>query len=103
MEQGCVRREGAGRSAGGWPAGDLGDGRTRSDVVSGRRSHSDLVPECAHVVTGQAIGGQSRRRDRKFGASEVAPEALRQAVAGCQRVTNAIEAGAWRQGDSGWA
>ena len=44
-------------------------------------------------------------------ASEAAPEAVRQAVGGgCQSgwgrllsVTNAIEAGTWRQGDSGWA
>ena len=44
-------------------------------------------------------------------ASETAPEAVRQAVGGgCQSgwgrllsVTNAIEAGTWRQGDSGWA
>ena len=48
---------------------------------------------------------------RRGGTSEVAPEAVRQAVGGgCQSgwgrllsVTNAIEAGAWRQGDSGWA
>ena len=52
-------------------------------------------------------GGGSRRE----GASEAAPEAVRQAVgggcqSGCGRllpVTNAIEAGTWRQGDSGWA
>ena len=45
------------------------------------------------------------------GAPEAAPEAVRQAVGGsCQSgwgrllsVTNAIEAGTWRQGDSGWA
>ena len=44
-------------------------------------------------------------------ASEVVPEAVRQAVGGgCQSgwgrllsVTNAIEAGTWRRGDSGWA
>ena len=44
-------------------------------------------------------------------ASEAAPEAVRQAVGGvCQSawgrllsVTNAIEAGTWHQGDSGWA
>ena len=48
---------------------------------------------------------------RRQGASEVAPAAGRQAVGGgCQSgwgrlllVTNAIEAGTWRQGDSGWA
>ena len=45
------------------------------------------------------------------GASEAAPEAVRQAVGGgCQSgwgrllsVTNAIEAGTCRQGDRGWA
>ena len=45
------------------------------------------------------------------GTSEVAPEAVGQAVGGGCRsgwgrllsVTNAIEAGTWRQGDSGWA
>ena len=48
---------------------------------------------------------------RRKGTSEAAPEAVRQAVGGgCQSgwgrlpsVTNAIEAGTWRQGDSGWA
>ena len=48
---------------------------------------------------------------RRGGTSEAAPEAVRQAVGGgCQSgwgrllsVTNAIEAGTWRQGDSGWA
>ena len=48
---------------------------------------------------------------RREGTSEAAPAAVRQAVAGgCQSgwgrllsVTNAIEAGTWRQGDSGWA
>ena len=48
---------------------------------------------------------------RREEASESAPEAVRQAVGGgCQSgwgrllsVTNAIEAGTWRQGDSGWA
>ena len=45
------------------------------------------------------------------GTSEAAPAAVRQAVGGgCQSgwgrllsVTNATEAGTWRQGDSGWA
>ena len=48
---------------------------------------------------------------RREGTSEAAPEAVRQAVGGgCQSGwgrllsdTNAIEAGTWRQGDSGWA
>ena len=38
------------------------------------------------------------------GALEAAPEAVRQAVGGgLLSVTNAIKAGTWRQGDSGWA
>ena len=48
---------------------------------------------------------------RREGASEVAPEAVRQAVGGGCRsgwgrllsVINAIEASTWRQGDSSWA
>ena len=48
---------------------------------------------------------------RREGALEAAPEAVRQAVrGGCQSgwgrlllVTNAVEAGTWRQGDSDWA
>ena len=48
---------------------------------------------------------------RSEGASEAVPEAVRQAVGGGCRsgwghllsVTNAIEAGTGRQGDSGWA
>ena len=48
---------------------------------------------------------------RREGTSEAAPEAVRQAVGGGCRsgwgrllsVTNAVEAGAWRQQDSGWA
>ena len=48
---------------------------------------------------------------RREGTSEAAPEAVGQAVGGgCQigwgrllSATNAIEAGTWRQGDSGWA
>ena len=48
---------------------------------------------------------------RREGTAGVTPEAVRQAVGGgCQSgwgrlpsVTNAIEAGTWRQGDSGWA
>ena len=54
--------------------------------------------------TGQGCVGRE-------GASEAAPEAVRHAVGGGCRsgwgrlmsVTNAVEAGTWRQGDSGWA
>ena len=55
------------------------------------------------------VGGQGCIR--REGTSEAAPEAVKQAVGGGCRsgwgrllsVTNAIEAGTWRQGDSGWA
>ena len=55
-------------------------------------------------------GGRGQGCSRMEGVSEVALEAVRQAVGGgCQSgwgrlllVTNAIEAGTWRQGDSGW-
>ena len=48
---------------------------------------------------------------RREGTSEAAPEAVRQAVGGGRQsgwgrllsVANAIEAGTWREGDSGWA
>ena len=58
---------------------------------------------CAQVPLRDALG--------RAGASEAASQAVRQAVGGgCQSgwgrllsVTNAIEAGTWRQGDSGWA
>ena len=56
-------------------------------------------------------GAGSSRSSRREGTSEAAPAAGRRAVGGgCQSgwgrllsVTNAIEAGTWRQGDSGWA
>ena len=56
-------------------------------------------------------GGGPQGCIRTERASEVAPEAVRQAVGGGCRsgwgrllsVTNAIEPGTWRQGDSGWA
>ena len=56
-------------------------------------------------------GGGRQRCIRTEGASEAAPEAVRQAVGGGCRsgwgrllsVANAVEAGTWRQGDSGWA
>ena len=63
---------------------------------------------------GRAVTGGAWARGRAGvggRAGEAAPEALRQAVGGwCQSgwgrllsVTNAVEAGTWRQGDSGWA
>ena len=58
-------------------------------------------------------GGDLAPRDalEGKGPQKVAPQAVRQAVrGGCQSgwgrllsVTNAIEAGTWRSGDSGWA
>ena len=63
-------------------------------------------PHCQPRANGECQGCI-----RRGGASEEVPGAVRQAVGGgCQSgwgrllsVTNAIEAGTWRQGDSGWA
>ena len=60
---------------------------------------------------GGGSAGDSQGCIRREGATEAAPEAVTQAVGGGCRsgwgrllsVTNAIEAGTWRQGDSGWA
>ena len=69
---------------------------------------------------GSSLGREGGQRGRQMmdqgcirreGASKAAPQAGRLAVGGaCQSgsgrllsVTNAIEAGTWRQGDSGWA
>ena len=62
-------------------------------------------------VGGWGAGGEGEGCITREGTSEAAPEAVRQAVGGgCQSgggrllsVTNAIEAGTWREGDSGWA
>ena len=72
-------------------------GSTLSAVFCG-----GMPPDC--VCVGEGCIGRA-------GASEAGPEAVRQAVGGgCQSgwgrslsVTNAIETGTWRQGDSGWA
>ena len=66
-----------------------------------------------HSVQGKegAVEGGGHACIRREGASEAAPEAVRQAVGGgCQSgwgrllsVTHAVEPGTWRQGDSGWA
>ena len=78
---------------------------------------------CLGLITGQrhttAIGAtQEHKRPpppqgciRRKGASEAAPEGVRQVVAGgCQSgwgrlllITHATEAGTWRQGDGDWA
>ena len=63
---------------------------------------------CYDLAPGSAKGQGGIRRER---VSVVAPEAGREVVGGgCQSgggwllsVTNAIEAGTWREGDSGWA
>ena len=60
---------------------------------------------------GGGAGGVSQGCIRRERASEAAPEAVRQAVGGGRQsgwgrllsVTKAVEAGTWRQGDSGWA
>ena len=62
------------------------------------------------IMNGQVVGGD-QGCIRREGTSEAAPEAVRQAVGGgCQSswrrllsVTNAIQSGTCRQGDSGWA
>ena len=62
------------------------------------------------LETGSHLGHPRDALEGK-GTSEAAPAAVRQAVGGgCQSgwgwllsVTNAVEAGTWRQGDSGWA
>ena len=64
----------------------------------------------AHVLWAP-LQPSTQGRIRREGTSEAAPDVIRQAVGGgCQSswgrlllVTNAIEAGTWRQGDSGWA
>ena len=71
------------------------------------------IAQCSgHPPLPPRVGGKGGQGCiRREGASEVAPEAVRQAVgAGCQSgwrqlllVTNAVEAGTWREGDSGWA
>ena len=79
--------------------------RTRSREHATGRSQGD--PR----MTGVCVVQVPRDALEPNAASEAAPEAVRQAVGGgCQSgwgrvfsVTNAIEAGTWRQGDSGWA
>ena len=64
-----------------------------------------------HQGSIQPHSGPLQPRDAVEGKAPEAPEAVRQAVGGgCQggwgqllSATNAIKAGAWRQGDSGWA
>ena len=73
------------------------------------RCHLPAAPRYHRLL----FGGLGARQGciRREGTSEAAPEAVRQAVGGgCQSgrgrllsVTNAIDAGTCRQGDSGWA
>ena len=72
--------------------------------------HLFFVRGVVHVCVFVCVWGGGGCIERE-GASEAAPQAVRQAVGGgCQSgwgrllsVTNAIEAGTWRQGDSGCA
>ena len=74
-------------------------------------THHASAVACMHAKPKPTGGGGGVGCIRRVGTSEAAPEAVRQAVgAGCQSgwgrllsVTNAIEAGTCRQGDSGWA
>ena len=67
-------------------------------------------PSWSWFAAGCGDRGSGQGCTRREGASQAAPAAVRQAVGGgCQSgwgrllsVTNAVEAGAWRQGDSGW-
>ena len=75
-----------------------------TNALSGPNASFRPVCHCAG-------GGGGQGWIRREGTCEAAPEAVRQAVGrGCQSgwgrlpsVTNAIEAGSCRQGDSGWA
>ena len=111
---------GRGRRAGG-DEGQRGDaawgGRGRPPVGGRALFHNSAAsppplpyPPTAYAHSDTSLGphqGCSRRK----GTSEAAPEAVKQAVGGgCQSgwgrllsVTNAVEAGTWRQGHSGWA
>ena len=72
-------------------------------------SQIDYFVRCFRRFCSAVVGGQDCIR--REGASEAAPEAVRQAVGGGCRsgwgrllsVTSAIEAGTCREGDSGWA
>ena len=86
--------------------------------LSGRpgSSRPGGVPFCGSLRSraGSATMRRTVRHQKcigRKGASEAAPEAVGQAVGGgfqsgwgrLLSVTNAVEAGTWRQGDSGWA
>ena len=91
----CPKRPAIGKGVGGLQRGSYG-------TVGERRVRPEAVE-----TSPEAKGGSITRE----GTPEAAPEPVRQAVGGgCQSgwgrllsVTNAIEAGTWRQGDSGWA
>ena len=105
--------------------------RAKQSVALSGRAEAPTAHVFRCVDAGEGVGGgggsqrtalpvlllQGRRLgwgqecNRREGTSEATPAAVRQAVGGgCQSgwgrllsVTNAIEAGTWRQGDSGWA
>ena len=81
---------------------------TAPDAERGRGVDATTRGRCQEGPEREKGGGEGLQRCiRREGASEAAPEAVRQAVAGgCQSgwgrllsVTNAIEAGTCRQGD----
>ena len=83
-----------------------------ADVKRLVHKYTTAVRQVSVLRSAVRVGGRGLRGCiRREGTSEAARGAGRQAVVGgCQSgwrrllsVTNAIEAGAWRQGDSGWA
>ena len=89
-------------------------GRTNSIAANAPGPRAMFLCRMATLVKSgfDLLGGRGGQGCiRRGGASEVVPEAVRQAVGGGRpggwgrllSVTNAIEAGTWRQGDSGWA
>ena len=76
-----------------------------------RRVESSMNSMGLWGMRGSLGGGVDQGCIRRGRTSEATPEAIRQAIGGgCQSgwgrllsVTNAIEAGTWRSGDSGWA
>ena len=101
-----------GRAAIGVPKAQNNIGAHGQPPKRHRQTPGPLAHNCSSdkgvVLAKRRGGGICIRRE---GASEAAPQAVRQAVGGgCQSgwgrvlsVTNTVEAGTWRQGDSGWA
>ena len=82
---------------------------SRGPVLGSATTETGMPRARPRLRTAPGVRGQGCVR--REGPSEAAPEAVRQAVGGgCQSgwgrllsVTNAVEVGACRQGDSGWA